>query len=93
MSDVTSVGKDKIQRWYRAAEQLVELDRQKNKACCEMSNAEQDLGKWLTPEDAKPGETFCVWFGDSLIQAVVGEQGRSSITVKVRKLGTSLVTL
>jgi hypothetical protein len=93
MSDVTRMGEEKIKRWLHAVKHLVDLDREKNRASCELANAEQDLGKWLVPEDAKPGEVFCVWFGDSLIQATVGSQGLSNIKAAVRKRGKSLETL
>lgn len=93
MSDVTRIGSEKIERWLRAIKHLADLDREKNRASCELGNAEQALGKWLVPEDAKAGEVFCVWFGDSLIQATVGQHGLSDIKVAVRKRGKSLETL
>lgn len=93
MSDVTCMGEEKIKRWLGAQRESDDLNRRARRASCDLANSEIDLGKWLTPDDAKPGEVFCVWFGDSLIQATVGQSGRSDIKVTVRKRGESLTKL
>ncbi len=74
----------KIQRWLDAIETYKRADRAKSSADCEVSNAANDLAKWLLPEDARVGEVFCVWSGDSLIQV---EHRQNDDTVTIRKRG------
>ncbi len=86
--DVTREGKDHIERWQRAVAELAAAKGAVNRADCELSNATNALGKWLMPNDAKEGEKFCVWYGDSLIAAE--SKGNHSYTVTVRTRGRSL---
>lgn len=74
--------------WSRAVSQLEAAKSAMIKAECELSNATNALGKWLMPDDAKEGEVFCVWHGDSLIQAE--NKGNSRYAISVRKRGRSL---
>jgi hypothetical protein len=87
-SDVTREGIDLIDRWSRAVSQLEAAKNAVIRAECELSNATNALGKWLMPDDAKEGEKFCVWHGDSLIQAE--NKGNSRFAISVRKRGRSL---
>ena len=87
-TQVTHEGKDLIDRWQRAQEKLALLKSQVTGAECALTNATNALGKWLSPDDAKIGEIFCVWHGDSLISTECVEQNR--YVVKVRKRGRSL---
>ncbi len=86
--DVTHEGKAHIERWQRAVTQLADAKSAVNRADCELSNSTNALGKWLTPDDAKEGEKFCVWYGDSLIAAE--SKGNHSYAVTMRKRGRSL---
>jgi hypothetical protein len=88
MSDVVSEGTRLIDRWRKSQEQLDRAKSAVTKAECEVSNAQNELGKWLTPADAKNGEQFCVWHGDSLITAT---KDQSNYKVEIRKRGKSLM--
>ena len=92
MSSVVSVGEEKITAWIRAARRIDDLKKDLSRAQCDCSNAESALGKWLAPETAERGESFCVWYGDSLIRVRVGQGGLSNgdLTVDVRQRGKSL---
>lgn len=87
-SDVTREGRNLIDRWSRAVSQLKAAKNAVTRAECELSNATNALGKWLMPDDAKEGEKFCVWHGDSLIQAE--NKGNRHHAISVRKRGVSL---
>lgn len=80
---VTEHGETKITRWKFTTEEVADLKRRLNKAQCELANAESDLAKWLLPDDAKANETFCIWYGDSLVQAKC-ENGSSSVELRTR---------
>lgn len=80
---VTRDGEDKIKRWKFAAEEVRDLKRRLSKAECELLNSETDLAKFLLPADAKASETFCVWYGDSLI-AAKQENGNHSVELRTR---------
>jgi hypothetical protein len=84
MSNVTEEGKHLIERWEHAKTNAADLKRSLNKAECEESNSSHALGKWLMPHDAKLGEVFSVWHGDSLIEVTVTENGP---TLRVRSRG------
>lgn len=58
-----------IKQWKAAFEEVQQLRRQLRAAECELLNAETKLAKGLLPKDAKAGEQFCMWYGDSLIAA------------------------
>jgi len=92
-NDVTAQGRQHIDRWLRATENLASANKAVSSAECEVANATTALGKWLLPEDAKIDEQFCVWFGDSLIAAVRPNAtlpGGSEYIVTIRKHGKSL---
>ena len=85
---MTVEGAALIDRWQRAVSQQAEARSAETRASCELSNATNALGEWLTPNDAKEGETFCVWHGDSLIAAE--SLGNHDFAITVRKRGRSL---
>lgn len=66
---VTNEGLDLIKRWKFTVEDAAHLRGRLNRAECELKNAEEALAKFLLPDDALASETFCVWYGDSLIAA------------------------
>lgn len=86
--EVTSKGKAHIDRWRAALSSLESAKSGLNRAECEVANATNALGKWLLPDDAKHGEQFCVWHGDSLIAAT--KVGDHDYAVTVRSRGRSL---
>lgn len=94
---VTADGQRLIERWTHAIAAWDDLKRQENQVWCEVQNAKNALAKWLKPEDAKPGETYAVWSGDSMIQVVVEhtveEDGVKTFVadhVSIRKRGRSI---
>lgn len=89
MSEITTDGKRLVDNWRAAQERLERSRREVNSAECELSNSASALSKWLMPKDAKPGEVFSVWYGDSLIQVTVSHDGRDP-TLAIRERGRSL---
>lgn len=95
MGEVTLEGEQLVKSWRYAQERLAQAKSEVNRAECDVLNTTNALGRWLAPGDAKAGETFCVWYGDSLIQCFVryapsdGVAGDFEITV--RKRGRSLI--
>lgn len=87
-TEPTKEGKDLIDRWRSALEEQRRAESRLNSAQCEVSNATNALGKWLVPGDAVMQEKFCIWYGDSLIEAAKKDQ--NSFSVNVRKRGRSL---
>lgn len=90
MQDVTSQGKELIERWRAATKRLESLRLDMAKAANELQSAEEHLAMWLLPDDAKEGEQFCVWYGDSLI-AAKELSGDAGYEVTTRKRGKSLL--
>lgn len=88
MQDVTSKGKELIERWQAASKRGAQLRSDAEKATRDLQTAEEQLAMWLLPVDAKEGEKFCVWYGDSLIGVVELENGYE---VTVRTRGKSLM--
>lgn len=91
-TDITSEGKRLIERWQRAEAEVKAKKAQLNSAECERSNAKNTLAKWLIPPDARTGEIFCVWHGDSLISVDTGalHVGSNDPVITVRTRGKSL---
>ena len=56
-----------VQRWIHALDSQNRAKADLNRAECEMLNAINELGKFLTPEDAEPGEKFQLWYGDGIL--------------------------
>lgn len=88
MSEVTSKGKELVDQWKAAVKIAERAKGDLVKAQRELQSAEEHLAMWLLPEDAKEGEQFCVWYGDSLISAKEMENGYEITT---RKRGKSLL--
>lgn len=81
--DVTNDGLDLIKQWKFSSEEVAALRRRLNRAECDLKNAEEVLAKFLLPDDAKASETFCVWYGDSLI-AAKHNNGIKSVELRTR---------
>ena len=60
---------EKVRRWNRAVKQVASAKLALNSAECELANAQNDLGRWLLPEDAATNEEFNVWIGDGIMAA------------------------
>jgi len=89
VADVTSEGKELIDRWRSADKRVASLRVELLKAQRELQTAEERLAIWLLPSDAMENEKYCVWYGDSLIGARELESGYE---VFIRKRGKSLLT-
>lgn len=76
---------DLVNRWTAADTRVVQLNSQLHSAECERDNAVISLGKWLTPEDAKPGEVFNVWIESRLLCVQVSPTGRNNFQLSWRK--------
>lgn len=93
-NEVTSEGERRIKRWENAINDERRARSDLTSAECERENAATDLGKWLVPSDAKEGEKFCVWYGDSLIQAeVVGNPVNNNFKLTIRARGKSTLSI
>lgn len=57
-------GQKIIERFQRARQRVDQLRSETNSADVELTNATDELGKWLVPSDAKPGEKFAIWGRD-----------------------------
>jgi hypothetical protein len=44
----------------------------------------EELGDWLVPDDAHPGETFSVWWGSRLISVKAPTQNTREYTISIR---------
>jgi len=82
-SNVVSDGKREIDRYLAAERAVMSAKRALNSAECEMTNATNALGKWLTPVNAEDGEKFCVWHAGHLIEAV--RLDANTFVVRVRQ--------
>jgi hypothetical protein len=85
---VTYEGERIIKNWLGSVGRLTDAQASVVRAEEHRKICQDELGKWICPNDAKAGESFCVWFGDSLIKAEV--LGKNSYRVSVRARGKSL---
>ncbi len=69
MNNVTEKTHGMVQRWIAAKRRVRAAKSELNSAECEMTNAVNELGKWLVPENQPDGEFFNIWFGSGVIQA------------------------
>lgn len=89
MQDVTNKTKELIDRWQAATKRVAAQREILVKAERELQTAEENLAMWLLPEEAKEGEQFCVWYGDSLV-SVKELPGDDGYEVTTRKRGRRL---
>lgn len=82
MSGASRATQDLFDRWLAAKEGVDTAQQRLNSAETELLNATNDLGKHLTPEDAKMGEEFSIWVGQEAGNKVVDVL----VTVKVPAL-------
>lgn len=81
---VTPSGERLINNWRHATLRVERAKSELNYANNDLMVCERELGKWLCPGDAGITETFCVWYGDSLITARQVADGRYSIAVRTK---------
>jgi hypothetical protein len=80
----------KVKMWLHTRRNAERLRLQLVDAQNAAEVAEKELAKRLLPMDAKGGEKFCVWFGDTLLVAEAGVMGWANGVVRVRTEGTTL---
>lgn len=84
MNNVTEKTHGMVQRWIAAKKRVRNAKAELNSAECEMANANNELGKWLVPENQSEGEMFNLWFGSGILQAQK-LKGRSDYDVTWRR--------
>jgi hypothetical protein len=90
MPDITY---QKIKRWADAEATLIRHKKQVSASEVELTNANNDLGKFLMPDDAKDGEVFSIWYGDSLITVQKDGGPRLDYKITVRQRGKAIAEL
>jgi len=78
-----------IQRWTMALRRVQDSKAKLNNDECELLNATNELGKWLTPDDAKQGEVFDICDGDGIISVWSTRDDRSEFKAEWRKRKTT----
>ena len=73
MNDLTKKTWDFLDAWEKAEKMVTARRDQLREAETARDAAAQELGKWLSPEDAKSGEVFHVWVGDGILAIHWGE--------------------
>lgn len=84
---LTREGDSLVRSWKHAQDRLARAKQEVNSAECELSNATNALGKWLMPTDAKDGETFAIWYVDSLVQVEKVKNGMHDFRLSLRARG------
>lgn len=60
---------DKVKAWRHALQNVTIARKELERLIKVEQEAETALAKHILPEDHKDGESVCLWFGDSLINA------------------------
>lgn len=68
IGNATAEGRGLLERWFATSRELERIKGHVNSAQCAYNNAHNALGKWMMPSDARPGEKFSIWFGDTMIE-------------------------
>ena len=66
-----------VDAWAGAVREREQAKRAVNRAECACMNAAAALGRAMSPDDAKAGEEFLVWCGDTLLALKVVHPRRS----------------
>lgn len=82
-----------VSRWLTAFAKHTAAGRELNERETVLREAEKSLGEFLAPDDAKPGEIFNIWYGDSLLAVRVSLDTdlKKRYDVSIRKLGRTLL--
>lgn len=72
-----------MRRWERARERVEKAKSELVSAECELANAANDLGRWLSPDDAAVGEKFSVWVEGKML--VVEKNEHNNFKAEWRK--------
>lgn len=84
-STLTVEGECLVAAWRTAVERLERAERELNSARCDLSNATNALGRWITPEDTEVDEVLSVWWGDKLLTSRMTRPGTYEITIRDRR--------
>lgn len=85
MSEITPEGERLVSAWEAARQRVERAESELNGARCDANNTERALGKWLLPNDAKPGEQFAVWHDKLLYVASIQTfNGDPKVTIRER---------
>lgn len=79
----TIAGEELITNWNNRDKKVRRLLQELDQARKDEAIAAQKVADWLKPSDAKDGETFHMWFGDSMLAI-------TNNSVKIRLRGKSL---
>lgn len=60
-----------IRNWHSATNRKKEFENLMIQARQDEIKATDELGKWVCPSDAKPGEKFCIWSHGIFIEVTV----------------------
>lgn len=75
-----------LEKWSRATRDLKEAKDEVNSAEVRLMNATIQLGKWLTPDDALPGEKFAIWYNGQMLEIkVIDKSGNGTYDITWRK--------
>lgn len=85
--NVTSQTRKVVERWENASRTLARAESELNSAKCELDNAANAAGKFLTPDDAKTNEVFHIWFGNGLLAISVISDNTYRIAWRKRATG------
>jgi hypothetical protein len=81
--NVTGETNQRVERFERARHAVTRIERDLTEAKANLEAARNELGKFLSPDDRKPGEHFCIWYGDGLLNVSV--MSETSFEVSWRK--------
>lgn len=82
---VVGAGTELVKEWVDAHSRVQRLRSEINRQECNAANATIALARFLIPTGVKTqvGEKFCIWFGDSLIQVEIGDNGNHNVTIRM----------
>ena len=97
MPDLVPEGELLVKQWQDAKHEVKRICSMLNTSECGYMNATNALGKWMLPGDAKPGESFSIWYRDALItvKQIIGGEGNGNIdyAITVRSRGKNTASL
>lgn len=68
---VTKQVEEKVKRWIEAVNHEKQCRSYLNSAETEILNSIEELGRLLSPKDAKPGEVFNIWYSNGLLRVEI----------------------
>lgn len=91
---ITNESAKLIKDWQRTKKQAVNARQNYLSSLKSREAAKRKLADWLLPKDAKVGEKFCIWYGDSLIQvSIINEGPPRVVSIMIRHDGEAVRAL